>query len=113
MKYQHQIVLKLIEEQEAKVEVLRSERIQGLEMQAAMRCGNEVWTELTKMLKPYNHWQANEKKLELHEKLLEFLKLKQSALELMIAKSRDPKVKDSNNVNVNNFVLLEVGNSTL
>ena len=89
LKYQRQMLMSLLQQHQGTLKTLQREQHDQVTLRAMVH-DNGAWDPLLQILKPQH--KDDGKKVQLQTKVVEFLKLKLSASELMIAEQRDPEV---------------------
>ena len=101
LQYQLCLVRQLIVKQEELVQQQRCNHQHQVDMRMVLNESPIVWKSMSQVLKPSMSLENFEKDVEFQQQLLEFLRAKQRAIELTIAKVTEPKVSVNSSTNSN------------
>ena len=92
LKYQLCMVGHLLRKQNEQLQSLMQTHQHRLDMRMVLNESPAVWEAMSEVLKPSTQVQSMERSIALQRQLVEFLKAKKKAIELMIEGNTDPKV---------------------
>ena len=110
-KYQRKLIAEMIIEQKQTLQLLKDNFEQSKTLRALFEDKPNTWNSFSLMLKPIPKEMDDKKKIEFHEKILQFLQAKARAVQLSIDRNRFPEVGLI--VCAKNYGVLDLGWSTL